>query len=51
MKILFAPMIGTFAGEKMDSTIVSYATVAILLLGIMYWRQASYCEEKKIEYV
>ena len=48
--ILFAPMIGTFAGEKMNSAVVSYATVAILLLGIMFWRQMSYCKEKGIEY-
>jgi hypothetical protein len=48
--ILFAPMIGTFAGEKMNSAVVSYATVAILLLGIMFWRQKSYCKEKNIEY-
>ena len=47
--ILFAPMIGTFAGEKMNSAVVSYATVAILLLGIMFWRQMSYCKEKGID--
>jgi len=48
--ILLAPVIGTVIGNKMDSQMISYAIVAVLLLGIMFWREKSYCKDQKIEY-
>ena len=48
--ILLAPIIGDTIGNMMNSTIISYVMVAILLLGIMYWREKSYCNDQKIEY-
>ena len=48
--ILLAPIIGSFIGNKMNSQMMSYVVVAILLLGIMFWREKSYCKDQKIEY-